>query len=240
MRVQMSGLLLVATVLTVTLLVADASAHAAMPSCQTTVGTRQEAARAARAAADASRVTTAPSPRTPVNEQRDVVIRLERTPCFGSCPAYTVTILGDRSVTFVAHDGRATASPGEWSCCDLVRKKVLPLADYNRLVAQIDAMHFFQLKSDYSAEITDLPGVTIMSATPNGVHSVRRYAVPCETEYRKRTTAKRSVPGAPDPDDYLKGVVPPPDSLCKLESMIDQLTGAAKWGEDTKFHWRGK
>ncbi len=179
-------------------------------------------------------------PSTPENNQRDILIRLERTACFGNCPAYTVTILGDRSVTFVAHDGRSEQKPHEWSCCNLIRKKTLSLKDYNRLVEQIDSMGFFELKSNYSAEVTDLPSVTIMATRLGSSHSVMRYAVPCETEYRKRMAAKKTNPNSRSPYDYLEGVVPPPDSLCKLESMIDDLTGANKWGEDTKFHWHGK
>jgi hypothetical protein len=202
------------------------------------------AMQAAQQAAAASKFVN-PMPSTPASEQRDVMIRLERTPCYGNCPAYTVTILGDRSATFVAHDGRSTQKSQDRSCCDLVRKRTLSLADYNRLVAQIDAMGFFKLKNDYSAEVTDMPSVTIIVSTLNGLHSVRRYAVPCETQYRngnhhRGTTTKVGSREIDIEPDYLAGITPPPDSLCKLESMIDRLSGADKWGEDTEFHWQGK
>ena len=179
----------------------------------------------------------------PVNDQHDMVIRLERTPCFGPCPIYSVTVLGDRTVTFVSHDpaARVVDDPEShiginWSCCDLVRKKILSLRDFNRLETQIEGMDFFKLNENYSAQVTDLPSVRITVIAPWGVHSVRRYAVPCQTEYRK-IMATKDDPGI---NSYLRNIPPPPDSLCKLESMIDRLTGADKWGEETKLRWNGK
>jgi hypothetical protein len=225
-------------------------APVAVAAAQTTA-TKQDAERAARQAeqaareaADAAAAAAAAeaqdesafhyqkSQRRVAYEQRDFVIRLERTACFGPCPVYTITVLGDRSATFVATTMKSSSS----SCCDLVKKKTLSTSDYDNLVKQIEAMDFFKLKERYSGEITDQPGVKISVIAPYGTHSVWRYAVPCATEYRKFTSTRKGLRDEPSPYDYLKGVTPPPDSLCKLESMIDQLTGAERWAKETTRH----
>jgi hypothetical protein len=176
-----------------------------------------------------------------VNQKGDYVIRLQRTQGRAG-PFYTVTILGDRSATFV--------SPALWStpdnCCDLIRKKTLSVANYNLLVRQIEGMKFFRLDPIYSAPVFDQPGIAITVIAPNGdIHRVLRYAVGCETEFHSYhhdqsqatsqmqtgASRKRVVTDA----DYLNGVVPAPDSLCKLESMIDSLTDADEWAKEQQI-----
>jgi hypothetical protein len=172
--------------------------------------------------------------------QEDFAFRLQRTTDGRGGPDYTVTVLGDRSVTFVAHD-RSSRTP---DCCNLVKKKTLSINDYSMLVKQVEAMQFFKLDNIYSSPVLDARGVRITVLGPDDVHTVLRYAVPCETEYRKfeekslmverqkvvakkesRTSKKRAI----DYDDAFKGITPAPDSLCKLELMIDYMTNADKW-----------
>ena len=92
-------------------------------------------------------------------------------------------------------------------------------------------MKFFELKDSYSAGVTDFDGVNVIVIAPYAVHRIWRYAVPCASDYHKVMTTNYN----PAAQDYLKGVSPPPDSLCKLETMIDQVTGADKWGEETRL-----
>lgn len=70
-------------------------------------------------------------------------VELQRTGCYGSCPAYTVTIKSDGSVIFEGKDhvqrkgrSKATVAPADW---DL-------------LVAVLNRSHFFALKGRYSTE----------------------------------------------------------------------------------------
>ncbi len=115
-------------------------------------------------------------------------------------------------------------------------------ADYDGIVKQIETMGFFKLQEDYSAPVTDVSGVKITVIAPYGVHRVWRYAVPCESEYRKirgpdkrptipvnRADGRTVTIEDPGRYGYLDRVSPPPDSLCKLELMIDQLTGSEQW-----------
>lgn len=80
-----------------------------------------------------------------------IVIRLERTMCYGRCPSYTVT-LTDRGVVFkgekyVAHTGRheAPADPAA------VRKLAQRFIDAD----------FYSLEAAYTASVTDNPTYTL-------------------------------------------------------------------------------
>lgn len=87
----------------------------------------------------------APAPPPPV------VITIERTACFGACPAYSLEIAGDGTVTyqgrqFVRVIGKATA-------------KISPEA-VQQLAAEFERIHYFDLQNIYTARITDLPTTT--------------------------------------------------------------------------------
>jgi hypothetical protein len=80
-----------------------------------------------------------------------VVITLERTACYGTCPVYSLEIGGDGTVTyqgrqFVRVIGKATA-------------KISPDA-VQQLVAEFERIHYFDLENVYTARITDLPTTT--------------------------------------------------------------------------------
>jgi hypothetical protein len=80
-----------------------------------------------------------------------VVITLERTACYGTCPDYTLRVTGDGAVTyegrrFVRLVGKATA-------------KISPEA-VRALVAEFERMHYFDLEDKYTGGITDLPTTT--------------------------------------------------------------------------------
>lgn len=100
---------------------------------------------------------TAPLP-TPTPDYSSLIITLERTPCFGTCPAYKLTVYGDGRVVyegsmFVAVDGQQTAT--------------ISPNDVRELVAAMENAKFFSLKDDYSAPATDLPS-TITTVTLGG------------------------------------------------------------------------
>ena len=78
----------------------------------------------------------------------DVTITLQRTICFGACPAYTVTIAGDGRVEYVGEQfvrvrGKETAT--------------IPPEQVAALVEAFETAGFFDLKNEYTANITDLP-----------------------------------------------------------------------------------
>jgi len=94
----------------------------------------------------------------PTPDYSSLVITMERTPCFGTCPAYKLTVYGDgRAVyegdMFVAVEGQQTTTISQ----DAVQE----------LVAALENAEFFSLEDDYSAPATDLPS-TITTVTLGG------------------------------------------------------------------------
>ena len=88
----------------------------------------------------------------PVYEPSSVRITLERTGCFGSCPAYTVSIDGDGSVLF---DGRAyVAETGR-------RRSAVDPAAVRGLYEQFRSANFMSLDDSYVTDITDNPTYTL-------------------------------------------------------------------------------
>lgn len=96
----------------------------------------------------------------------DVVISLERTRCFGVCPAYTVTIYGDGTVVyegvdFVKVKGTQTAQ--------------IPQEDVRELVDDFYAAGFFQLRDRYEQQASDLPSQTTSITIDGTTKTVFRY-----------------------------------------------------------------
>lgn len=138
----------------------------------------------------------------------DVVIRLERGPCFGGCPVYSVTVLGDGSVTFIGK--RFVASPG-------VHKAQLDEADYRRLVDAIDELGILKLDDDYSVRVTDMPTTFVTVVTAGGAKRVRHYGSGCAPPAGAGSAAgARAIDNAPA-------------ALCRFERMIDEIAGTARW-----------
>ena len=78
----------------------------------------------------------------------DLLITLERTECYGTCPAYSVTIDAKGNVTYrglklVRVGGR--------------RSDQIPVSRVADLWAAAERIRFFELRNRYSAMITDLP-----------------------------------------------------------------------------------
>jgi hypothetical protein len=128
-----------------------------------------------------------------------VHIALERGPCFGSCPVYTVTLEGSGAVLFVGR--RFVADTG-------VSTATIPRARVDSLVAELAAGGYFDLADRYRAGepgceryATDLPSVT--------------------TEVRAGGRAKRI--------EHDHGCMEAPASLTALETRIDEVTAVARW-----------
>jgi len=95
-------------------------------------------------------------------------IELERTPCFGACPAYKVTLHRDGSATY--EGGAHAPREGDF------RGSVDPF-DYGRLCHLIESLGFVDLEREYSVgAITDLPTVYVRVWSESaGSVSVREY-----------------------------------------------------------------
>lgn len=92
------------------------------------------------------------------SEGGPVMITLQRTVCFGFCPAYTVSISGDGAVVY--NGERFVNVTGE-------QRAQIPAADVQRLIARFDKIGFDRLRDEYRANVTDLPTYTV-TLTRNG------------------------------------------------------------------------
>jgi hypothetical protein len=82
---------------------------------------------------------------------RDFSITLERVGCLGSCPDYTVTILGDGSVRY---EGRAYVRT------EGVRNRTIPVSAVHKLIQKLKNEGFFQW-DDEKKVCVDFPEVHI-------------------------------------------------------------------------------
>jgi len=84
--------------------------------------------------------------------------RLERTPCFGPCKAYRISVYRSGYATF---DGILNMEK-EGPHAHRIEKKVL-----EDLLVKAQELGFFDLKDKYDAEVTDLPS-TVVRIAANG------------------------------------------------------------------------
>ncbi|MFN0241646.1 MAG: DUF6438 domain-containing protein [Planctomycetota bacterium] len=129
----------------------------------------------------------------------ELVITLERTPCFGRCPAYTVAVRGDGTVTY---EGRSDVKKlGEAT-------RTVDAERVRGLLAHFAAVDFLALRDEYKMPVTDLPS-TILTLRVNGrAKRVVNYWA-------------RGVEDAPDVDVH--------QMLDVLAEAVDMTSGSAGW-----------
>lgn len=84
----------------------------------------------------------------PDTNGKPISIYLERTGCFGTCPAYLTTLRSDGTVYFC---GRADVHALGWQTGRIEPK------DFNALVELFRRADVFSLEDEYTAEVTDNP-----------------------------------------------------------------------------------
>lgn len=97
----------------------------------------------------------------------DVVITLERTPCFGVCPVYTLTIYGDGRIVYegmrnVRIEGTITTTISE----DKIKQ----------LIREFRKINYFSLKDSYEVRnVTDMPSAYTSLTVDGKTKTVRHY-----------------------------------------------------------------
>jgi hypothetical protein len=134
---------------------------------------------------------------TPPGDDRSIT--MERAPCYGTCPVYTVTVGGDGEVRF-----RGTANVAQAG----ERVARIPRARVDSLFRYVDSIAFDRLDASYTygtnvcgAYVTDLPAV-VVSVMRSGVTRRVRHDYGCE-----------AAPGA----------------LRELHRRIDETAGTQQW-----------
>ena len=93
-------------------------------------------------------------------------IQLERTACFGTCPVYTVTF--DRDGTGRYHGEQYVRDLG-----DYVGR--IDTVAFRRLAERILTSGFFQFKTEYAEQATDLPSTVLTVAVGDTSKRVLKY-----------------------------------------------------------------
>jgi len=94
--------------------------------------------------------------------KKELIISLERTPCYGTCPIYKIKIFSDGSAFY--HGERFVEKIGNYEFS--VSKETL-----NYILKKADEIGFFELEDKYTANITDLPKT--ITFIKNGKHKKR-------------------------------------------------------------------
>ena len=151
-----------------------------------------------------SGLSSTPSPE-PQDIPPDTMITLERTVCFGTCPAYKLTISADGVVVFTGED--------------YVREKGTVHGNINKdqlkqLISEFTKTQYFSLRDSYISEEdgcpelwTDSPTVTT-SIRINGQYKSIVHYLGCQEN---------------------KGESVFPKELKDLEDKIDEIIGTRKW-----------
>lgn len=89
-----------------------------------------------------------------------VIISLEQTACYGTCPVYKITVLKNGYATY--HGSRHVAQIGDYYA-------TISEEQIARIYAMATEKEYFSLNKAYTANMTDLPTTRI--TINNGVHN---------------------------------------------------------------------
>ena len=102
--------------------------------------------------------------------KKELIISLERTPCYGTCPIYKMKIFSDGSAFY--HGERFVEKIGNYEFS--VSKETI-----NYILKKADEIGFFELEEKYTANITDLPKtITFIKNGKNKKRVVDYYGAP--------------------------------------------------------------
>jgi Domain of unknown function (DUF6438)/Ankyrin repeats (3 copies) len=93
-------------------------------------------------------------------------ITMARTACFGTCPAYTVTLRADASVSYEGTAHVRVSGAHRWTIDPIA---VLALA------RDIEKAGFFEMNDEYTAPVTDLPRTTVTVVMGARAKTVKDY-----------------------------------------------------------------
>jgi hypothetical protein len=143
----------------------------------------------------------------PQNVPRDLMITLERTVCFGTCPDYKLTITADGAVVFEGR--RFVKQEGKTIKSSISQEKL------KELMAEFDRVKFFSLEDDYTnnRRVCD----EVWTDTPSAITSIR-------------------IAGKSKTVDHYYGCrgAKVPKELTELEDKIDEIVNTAQWLPDKK------
>lgn len=149
------------------LLVALGACDSGKSSTATTAAAAHESACGSAGSASSGSATVVQATPEPAV---DLVVHMERTVCYGACPAYKLDIAADGSVTFL----------GEEYVASKHGKRRISGARMRALSELIDAARFYDLRDEYVGEgctsvWTDSPTTKIRVVRAGKVKAIERY-----------------------------------------------------------------
>lgn len=171
--------------------------------------------------------------------QRFGGLRLERSTCYGTCPAYVVTLDAKGQVTF--QGGRFVRATSGAS--------VLGPGGIRAVIDVLDVAQFQELRTQYQTEAdgcevvaTDMETVTLTVTLDGHTKAIRHY-LGCMT-LPKPPTKHGSRSLTPDPAPEWRPPEPParlgcswPPALVRLERRVDEILGTERWS-GSKGGWQ--
>jgi membrane dipeptidase len=106
-----------------------------------------------------------PAPQGPASVE-PIEITLQRTPCFGTCPEYTVTLSGDGTVAYSGRQFVRTPGNHTW--------KIDPGA-VRALAREMEAAGFFEMNDEYVSRVTDNPTTYTSLKIGNRAKKIKDY-----------------------------------------------------------------
>lgn len=138
----------------------------------------------------------------------DIVIRLQRTECYGRCPAYELEIRGDGEVVY--RGGAFSLIEGEHSW------RIAPSA-VGELIALFRRADYFNLAGYYELQASDLPTYI----TGLSIGDQHKFVVDYGFSGMAEAVASASLGPGRGP--------PMPPIVNEIENTIDRLAGAVSW-----------
>ena len=101
------------------------------------------------------------------HDTKDVVITLERTACFGTCPVYSLTIQGNGTVIYEGKDFVEVKGKAEIT---------ITQDQIDELISEFEKVDYFSLKDSYMERtITDAPTVSTSISINGKTKTVEHY-----------------------------------------------------------------
>ena len=102
-----------------------------------------------------------------VQDTNDVVITIERTACFGTCPVYSLTIQGDGTVMYEGKDFVEVKGEAETT---------ISQDQIDALISEFEKANYFSLNDRYTERtVTDLPTVITSISMEGETKKIEHY-----------------------------------------------------------------
>lgn len=161
-----------------------------------------------------------PQKRPPIHFEQLV---LERGPCFGPCPIYTVMIERNGRVRYQASYWHAGAG-GKMHEVSVAKYGQMPASSLHALIAAVESPEYAELEASYSLNVTDMSSTDIKISGRGFFTRTHVYAVPCRRDAQADHMYQEMKTDSP----------PVPDIFCTVEKLVDIGSCARYWGQSTR------